>query len=145
MMKRWMLALAAAASLSLLTGCSLGGPKTVTIDVKEMAYAKQAIVLKAGQPVELVLVNNDTEVHDLSVDTIPITAGTEAAAADDHDHGGKNPDLHVSAKPGQKRTLRFTPIEEGTYIFYCTVPGHLEHGMQGTLVVSATGKAPKAN
>jgi plastocyanin len=27
-------------------------------------------------------------------------------------------------------------LEAGTYTFYCTIPGHLEEGMEGTLTVS---------
>lgn len=145
-MKKWMLGVAAVASIGLLAGCSIGGSgvKTVKIEVKDMAFSKSEIVLKTGVPVELVLINNDTVIHDLSVDTIAITAGTEPVEEDDHDHGKKEPDLHVSAKPGEKGTFVFTPIEDGTYTFYCSVAGHSGLGMTGTLVVSPDGKLPEA-
>ena len=44
--------------------------------------------------------------------------------------------LHVkiSAKPGKtaEATVTLTP---GTYTFFCTIPGHLQSGMQGKLTV----------
>lgn len=145
-MKKWMLAVAMVASIGVMTGCSIGsGKQTVKIEIKNMAFDKKEIAVKAGVPVELVLINKDTVVHDLSVDTIDITVGTEAPDdGHDHEHGKKQPDLHVSARPGKKGTVIFTPLKEGTYTFYCTVEGHEMAGMKGTLVVSADGKLPKA-
>jgi uncharacterized cupredoxin-like copper-binding protein len=135
-MKRWVLAGVMVASSGLLAGCS-SGPKTVEIEVNEMAFSKKEIALKAGVPVRLVLINKDKEVHDLSVDTIPVDVTAQTANPDGHTHAeGKEPDLHVSVKPGEKGWVEFTPTQGGTYTFYCTVAGHRDHGMEGTLVVS---------
>ena len=43
--------------------------------------------------------------------------------------------VHVAAAPGATGTVDFTPSEAGTYEFYCTIEGHKEAGMVGTLVV----------
>ena len=51
--------------------------------------------------------------------------------------GGMEPELHVAALMGQMATLEFTPTKPGTYEFFCTVAGHKEAGMKGTLVVKA--------
>jgi uncharacterized cupredoxin-like copper-binding protein len=135
-MKRWVLAGVMVASSGLLAGCS-SGPKTVEIEVNEMAFSKKEIALKAGVPVRLVLINKDKEVHDLSVDTIPVDVTAQTADPDGHTHSEeKEPDLHVSVKPGAKGWVEFTPTQGGTYTFYCTVSGHRDHGMEGTLVVS---------
>jgi uncharacterized cupredoxin-like copper-binding protein len=48
-----------------------------------------------------------------------------------------DPVLHVAAEPGASNHLSFTPTKPGNYQFYCTVPGHKEAGMVGTLVVNA--------
>jgi uncharacterized cupredoxin-like copper-binding protein len=45
------------------------------------------------------------------------------------------PQLHVAAMMGQTGVLEFTPTKPGTYEFFCTVAGHKEAGMVGTLVV----------
>lgn len=44
-------------------------------------------------------------------------------------------DAYVYTAPGESAALEIT-LPAGTYEFYCTVPGHFELGMQGTLVVS---------
>jgi uncharacterized cupredoxin-like copper-binding protein len=142
-MKKWMLALAAVSLMGVLAGCSKG-PKTVEIEVKNMAFSAKEIALKTGVPVRLVLNNKDTVTHDLSVDTIPVTITAQTKNPEGHAHEGeKEPDLHLGAKAGEKGWVEFTPTAEGTYTFYCTVDGHKESGMQGTLVVTADGKLPK--
>jgi len=52
-----------------------------------------------------------------------ILSGTDVAAAN-------NP-----LKPGEGGTSQFIPGEPGTYYYICTVPGHREMGMVGTIIV----------
>ncbi len=47
------------------------------------------------------------------------------------------PKLHVAAGPAAQGKLTFTPSKPGTYEFFCTVAGHKEAGMVGTLTVKA--------
>jgi plastocyanin len=46
-----------------------------------------------------------------------------------------------------KQTVTLTNLAPGKYVFYCTVPGHRQAGMQGDLTVlpSNTNVGPKAN
>ena len=37
--------------------------------------------------------------------------------------------------PGQETTAEFTILEEGPYLFYCALYGHLDFGQYGTLTV----------
>ena len=48
---------------------------------------------------------------------------------------------------GGKKTVTLSNLAPGKYVFYCTVPGHREAGMQGDLTVlpSNTNAGPKAN
>jgi uncharacterized cupredoxin-like copper-binding protein len=68
----------------------------------------------------------------------PMEGEAEEIGGMDHDmgEGSEEPELHVAAGPGQSATLDFTPSKPGTYEFWCTVPGHKEAGMRGTLVVN---------
>ena len=41
------------------------------------------------------------------------------------------------SRPGQTAKIRFVIDTPGTYRILCTIPGHAEAGMVGTLVVTA--------
>ncbi|MDP3767887.1 MAG: multicopper oxidase domain-containing protein, partial [Dehalococcoidia bacterium] len=56
---------------------------------------------------------------------------TEEPEADHEDEA----ELHVAADPGGTAVLEFTPTETGDFVFYCTVEGHRESGMEGTITV----------
>lgn len=43
--------------------------------------------------------------------------------------------VEVDARPKTSATGEVTPAAPGTYEFYCSIPGHREAGMKGTLVV----------
>ena len=43
--------------------------------------------------------------------------------------------VHLPVDKGTQATLEFEPTEAGTYEYFCTVPGHREAGMHGTLTV----------
>ena len=45
--------------------------------------------------------------------------------------------VDAGARPGQTQTIRFTIDAPGTYRITCTVPGHADAGMTGTLVVDS--------
>ena len=112
---------------------------TLAVEVNEFAYAPAALEVPAGQPVELVLTNSGTLEHDFSIVEIPLVNGASSNGGMDHEMGATEaqPDLHVAAAAGQSATLKFTPSKSGTYEFICTVEGHKEAGMVGTLVVVA--------
>ena len=87
----------------------------VTVVAKEFTYTPSKVTVKAGQPVQLVLDNKGVIEHDFVVDKLKVKMGT--------------------IQPGKTGTVTFTPNAKGTFEFYCSVPGHKEAGMKGTLVV----------
>jgi len=91
----------------------------------------------AGKPVTLTLENRSTStVHDFTVERI----GVEHVEVEGSEHA-HNDDLalHVAADAGATGTMNFVATEPGSYEFYCTVPGHREAGMKGTLTVVSPG------
>ncbi len=92
--------------------------KVVATDLK---FTPNKLTARVGQLVKVVLENKGVIEHD-----ILIPAKASGASAD------TKSDL---VKPGQTVTVEFTPTAKGNYEFFCTVPGHREAGMKGTLTV----------
>ena len=126
----------------LLAACGAPQPQAVTLTAETMVYEPSTFEVTAGAPVELTLINEDALEHDFSVLEIPVESVSEAdpVSAEHAMHmedSGVDPRLHVATEPGATNFLTFTPTKPGTYEFFCTVPGHKEAGMVGTMVVKA--------
>ena len=87
---------------------------TVNITAKSFAFDPNAISVKAGDKETIVLHVKDLS-HDFTVNELNI-----------HIHGGAGDTV--------KQTVTFD--KPGTYEFYCSVAGHREAGMHGTLTVT---------
>ncbi|MDR7416891.1 MAG: cupredoxin domain-containing protein [Armatimonadota bacterium] len=95
----------------------LGGtaPQPIKVVAKEFSFEPKEIKVKAGQPVKLLLENKGVIEHDIVIEKL--NAKTQPL------------------KPGKSAEVSFTPKAKGRYLIYCSVPGHKEAGMTGTLVV----------
>ena len=91
----------------------------VTIAASDLRFDPEDIHVRAGEWVSLRLVNDDPVFHDWMVE------------------GVENVD--TPARPGQTSAIRFIIDTPGTYPVLCSVPGHADAGMVGTLVVDAGG------
>jgi plastocyanin len=74
------------------------------------------ITVRAGEVMAIVLTTTDIE-HDFTVDDL---------------------DAHVSAEAGETAEGGLRADDPGTYTYYCSVEGHREAGMEGTLTVEST-------
>lgn len=118
-------------------------PVEFTLTATDIAYDNQRLEVTAGQPVKVVLNNQGTLVHDFSISEIPhsgkvVAVATETAEMAAHEAEMahmEEPDVHVAVGPGATGSVSFTPTAAGEYEFHCTVAGHQEAGMVGTLVV----------
>lgn len=111
----------------------------LTLVATDIAYDANRLEVIAGQPVKLDLKNDGVLEHDFSIMEIPHTGEAEAhEVVDGHDMSGvPEPEIHVAAPAGGSNTIEFTPSEPGEYEYWCTVAGHKEAGMVGTLTVTA--------
>jgi plastocyanin len=93
-------------------------PDARPIEVSGSSYAFDpvAITVRAGEDVAIVLTASDIE-HDFTVEEL---------------------DAHVSAEAGETAEGGLRVDEAGTYTYYCSVEGHREAGMEGTLTVEST-------
>lgn len=87
----------------------------ISIVGTEFSFNPANISVKAGEKVKITFKNNGQAPHDLVFEGLGI--GTKII-------GG-----------GQVDVVEFTAPSSGTYTFFCSVPGHRELGMEGTLKV----------
>jgi uncharacterized cupredoxin-like copper-binding protein len=99
-------------------------PQTAAIELKvtatDLKFTPNQLTAKVGQPIKVVLENKGVIEHDISFQG-KLVGGADQKSA--------------MAKPGQTVTLEFTPTAKGKFEFVCTVPGHKEAGMKGTITV----------
>lgn len=93
-----------------------GGTLQLEADPTEIAYDTTELSSKPGK-VTIDFTNPATLEHDVAIET---EGGEEIAA---------------SELIGKGKTSVSAELAPGTYTFFCTVPGHREAGMEGTLTV----------
>ena len=93
-------------------------PTAVTVETSEFKFNPASVQLPSGKKVTISLQNIGVVEHDFTVDALGIK---------------------VSAPAGKSATGEFTLDKPGTYDFYCSLPGHKEAGMHGTLSVAGSG------
>lgn len=89
--------------------------QAIKIKASEWKFQPAEVMLAAGVSVQLTEINDGTTQHDFSIEAL----GVSLPLLD----------------PGKSQSVRFTPTKKGTFEFKCTVPGHAEAGMKGTITV----------
>ncbi len=74
--------------------------------------------IQPGDVVEITVIDNDGLLHDLTIDEFGVSTGQLTSQ-------------------GMQKTVRFTVTDAGTFIYYCSIPGHRQAGMFGKLVVGS--------
>jgi nitrite reductase (NO-forming) len=114
-----------AARVAPLSGQAQLGPANLPTDVavtaSEFKFSPATLQVAAGRQLTLTLANEGTMEHDLTIDALGVK---------------------LVAKPGTLTKGEFTFDKPGTYDYYCSIPGHKEAGMRGSItVVGAPGAA----
>lgn len=89
------------------------GAREIEVTASSFAFDPDTIEVGVGEDAAIVLTSTDI-LHDLVIDEL---------------------DAHVSVEGGETATGGLRADEPGTYTYYCSVPGHRDAGMEGTLVV----------
>jgi len=89
------------------------GARRIEVDATSFRFDPSEIRVAAGEDIAIVLTSDDV-LHDFTIDEL---------------------EAHVSAEEGETAEGGFHAGEPGRYAFYCSVEGHREGGMEGTLVV----------
>jgi FtsP/CotA-like multicopper oxidase with cupredoxin domain len=91
-------------------------PEQVVLTVSEWSFLPSSLQLAIGQPVTLVLDNTGQLDHDLTVPALGVA---------------------LTARAGKSASQTVTPTKEGTFELLCSIPGHKEAGMKGSMAVGA--------
>ena len=135
-------AILGAASLSLLLAACGGGdaPTAAKADapaaaaqqlkMQDIKFDRTGITATKGQALTLTLVNEGALEHDFTIEKI---AGK--ATVDGKDAKNEKYAVYAPVKAKATGKLELTPDAAGNYEYFCTVAGHKEAGMKGTLTV----------
>jgi Cu+-exporting ATPase len=91
------------------------GATQLSVVARDTRYSPADLSVDAGRTAVLSFRNEDPIFHDWEVEGLA--------------------NVDAGARPGQTQRIRFQIDEPGTYRIACTVPGHAEAGMTGTLTV----------
>lgn len=104
--------------LSVGCGGGGGGGNSFTVKGTDYKFDPADITVQSGQKVTVTLQNNGSVAHNWTVLDLD---GKDVGTGD--------------VEPRQKKSVEFTATKAGTYTIECTVPGHADAGMKGTLTV----------
>ena len=91
------------------------GATRLDVVARDTRYSPTDLTITAGRTAVLSFRNDDPVFHDWEVEGLA--------------------NVDAGARPGQTQRIRFLIDEPGAYRIVCTVPGHADAGMTGTLVV----------
>ena len=100
-------------------GAAAAPAASFAVSLSEFAISPSMIDAPAGRALTFEVTNDGTAPHTFAVDT---GAGVE-----------QTPEI----QPGASATLQVPPLVAGTYDTFCTISGHRQAGMAGTLMVVA--------
>ncbi|MFN8632669.1 MAG: cupredoxin domain-containing protein [Chloroflexota bacterium] len=115
-------AVAPAPAVAAAPAASSKAPVELKIVATDLKFTPPTLQAKVGQPVKVTLDNKGVIEHDLS---FPNIQANKPAT-----------ELKAIAKPNQSAVLEFTPTAKGAYEYICTIPGHKDAGMKGTINVT---------
>jgi Cu+-exporting ATPase len=94
-----------------------GGAQRLEVRATDVRFEPADATIEAGRFTVLSFTNDDPIFHDWEVEGLA--------------------NVDAGARPGQTQRIRFRIDEPGAYAIVCTVPGHADAGMRGTLTVQA--------
>jgi uncharacterized cupredoxin-like copper-binding protein len=113
------------------------------VKMTNFAYTPEVLEVSAGDVLEIAIQNVEPVLHDFTIDKIgadvhiSYLGGTGQHAHVEMEMEMDAPDVHFALTEPGSGVVHLRVFEPGEYVFYCTVPGHREAGMVGTLIVGA--------
>jgi len=146
------LTLATLLGLLMSTASAGGTVQKITLTMRDFSYTPAKVVLQAGVPAEITVINKGKVTHEFMLHIKPKSSGTpahewaeensyfrglqvvvEGRGAEVRRHGASIYEINVGAE--KTAVVKFTPAKKGTFEFACLIQGHYEQGMKGTFTV----------
>ena len=103
----------------------------ISIELSDFSFTPDAFTIKAGTAVTMTITNSGTIQHDLNI----MKLGSDVGGMFDEEDR-QNVLWEAKVEPGETLTAIFTvPDEAGSYQVICSMPGHLQAGMAGSIEV----------
>ncbi len=96
------------------SAASSAGAPALLVTAHDLSFTPREITADGGAAVRLTLHNAGRIVHNLTIDELGV---------------------QIVASPGQTESVDLADVPPGSYTFYCSVSGHRQAGMFGTLTV----------
>ena len=87
---------------------------TAVVTAENSTFDTTSLSMRSGEVLGLFLVNRDSTAHSFDIDSLGI---------------------HVPLPPNSTSAVAITPTGQGALEFYCSIPGHRDAGMVGTIFV----------
>ena len=119
------------------SGSVLGTPVApvngeLTVRAFEWGYEPNPILLQQEEQVRIIVENDGATLHNFKIEELSADV-TESSSSGPL--AGEEGEVFVGVESGGRGFLVFTPLEAGTFAFFCTVYGHRDQGMEGALIV----------
>lgn len=109
--------------------------ETVIVEFNEYSFTPSNLTFKKGTPYKLEMKNVGTEKHYFVSEDFYKSIATRKVQSNS-DGEIKAPYFSaLEVFPGRQLDLYFVPMEEGSFRLICTIEGHEEQGMHGTIVI----------
>ena len=132
---------AKAAAAALFSGPAA---QVASLEMTDLKYSNTALTAKAGEVLEVSLANKGSIEHDFTLAEVPGEKALRVGGKDTDVSAGKN-EVHAHLKSGESGVVRLKVSSAGAYEFFCTVAGHKEAGMKGTLTVGPSSPLPQVS
>jgi len=106
----------------------------ISVRATDFAFTPSTVRVPVGKPVRIQITDGGIVEHDLRVDLIPVTGVRASEHEAGSGHGGPM-QVMTHTLPGKTGWVEFTLTKTGTFDMVCTITGHKDAGMKGTLII----------
>ena len=108
------------------------------VKMTNFAFTPAELEVNAHEVLEIAIQNVEPVLHDFTIDVIDADVHVSyLGGTGQHAHAEQERDaaVHFALTEPGSGVVHLKIHEPGEYVIYCTVPGHREAGMKGTLIV----------